>query len=346
MAARFHDEFLECWEHLGISWDLYTTTGTENHARVVQDIFLKLLENGDIYQDTMDLPYCTVEQRFLLDRYVEGTCPICGDTNARGDQCDNCGNILDPIDLIDRRCKFDGSTPEIRESEHFFLRLSAYNDRLREWLSDRQGALADERPQLLARHSSSRASRTAPSPATSTGASPIPVAGCEDKRIYVWFETVIGYLSAAIEWAERSGEPERWRDFWQDPECKSYYFIGKDNILFHTLIWPAQLMGYREANGEHYNLPYDVPANQYQTIRGSKVSTSRRLAVCVPDFLTPVRPRPAALLPRGDDAGDLRLRLHVGGLRPAQQRRAGRHLGQPREPRAHLHLPELRPRRP
>ncbi len=134
VAEHFHREFLESWQRLGISWDLYTTTGTENHRRVVQDIFLKLLEKGDIYKGTMKLPYCTAEKRFLLDRYVEGACPICADPNARGDQCDNCGNILDPVDLIDPRCKFDGSRPEIRDSEHFFLRLSAYNDRVGAWL--------------------------------------------------------------------------------------------------------------------------------------------------------------------------------------------------------------------
>ncbi|MFQ5875903.1 MAG: class I tRNA ligase family protein, partial [Dehalococcoidia bacterium] len=129
VANRFHEEFLDSWERLGISFDLYTATGTENHARTVQDIFVRLLEKGDIYKGTMKLPYCAVEDRFLLDRYVEGTCPFCGSPEARGDQCDDCGKVLDPVDLIHPRCKFDGSTPEVRDSEHFFLRLSAYNDR-------------------------------------------------------------------------------------------------------------------------------------------------------------------------------------------------------------------------
>jgi methionyl-tRNA synthetase len=136
VASQFHEEFVASWDRLGISWDLYTTTGTENHARVVQDIFQRLVDKGDIYPASMKLPYCTVEKRFLLDRYVEGTCPICGYADARGDQCDNCGNVLDPIDLTDRRCKFDGSEPELRDSEHFFLRLSAYNDRIRNWLTE------------------------------------------------------------------------------------------------------------------------------------------------------------------------------------------------------------------
>jgi len=291
VARQFHEEFLESWKQLGISWDLYTSTGTENHARVTQDIFLRLLERGDIYRDKMMLPYCTIEGRFLLDRYVEGTCPICGYEGARGDQCDNCGNPLDPIDLKDRRCKFDGSEPELRESEHFFFRWSAYGDRLREYLSDKAGYW--RKPVLnwslgwlqegLKDRSITR---------DVTWGIPIPLEGWEDKRIYVWFEAVIGYLSAAVEWAEKTGDPEKWREFWQDPGCRSYYFIGKDNIPFHTLLWPAELMGYSEAKGEPYNLPYDVPANQYQTIRGSKASTSRRLAVFVPDYLSRYDPDP------------------------------------------------------
>ena len=159
VASRFHLEFVESWRQLGIGFDLYTTTGTENHAAVTQDMFLRLHEKGDIYLDKMRLPYCTVEQRFLLDRYVEGICPICGFAGARGDQCDNCGNPLDPEELIDAHCKFDHSIPEVRESEHFFLRLSAYNDKLKAWLSRGQGALAAQRAQLLAWRSRTGAAR-------------------------------------------------------------------------------------------------------------------------------------------------------------------------------------------
>jgi methionyl-tRNA synthetase len=306
VASQFHEEFLDSWRRLGISWDLYTTTGTENHRQVVQDIFLRLLEKGDIYSGAMDLPYCTVEERFLLDRYVEGTCPICGDANARGDQCDNCGNILDPADLKEPRCKFDGSRPEIRKSEHFFLRLSAYNDRLGEWLRTQKDHwrknVLNFSLGIIAQGLQDRAITR-----DIDWGIPVPVEGWESKRIYVWFENVAGYLSAAREWAQSSGEPERWRDFWQDPGCKSYYFIGKDNIFFHALSWPMEIISYREATGEPYNLPYDVPANQYQTIRGSKASTSRRLAVFVPDFLSRYDPDPlryylAATMPETSDS--------------------------------------------
>jgi methionyl-tRNA synthetase len=291
VAAQFHAEFLQSWEQLGISFDLFTTTGTDNHARVSQDIFLKLLERGDIYQATMQLPYCTVENRFLLDRYVEGTCPNCGYESARGDQCDNCGRVLDPVDLINRRCKFDGSEPELRDSEHFFHRLSAYNDRLKEWLSDKHSFWRKPVINWALGWLKEGLQDRAITRDVQWGV-PIPVDGWDDKRIYVWFEAVIGYLSASIEWAGKSGDSDRWREFWQDPDCRHFYFIGKDNIPFHTLIWPAYLMGYAEAAGEPYNLPYDVPANQYQTIKGSKASTSRRLAVFVPDFLSRYDPDP------------------------------------------------------
>ena len=285
VANQFHEEFLETWDRLGIQWELYTTTSTENHAKVTQDIFLRLHEKGDIYLQTMKLPYCTVEQRFLLDRYVEGACPICGDENARGDQCDNCGNVLDPVDLKDPRCKFDGSTPELRDSEHFFLRLSAYGDDLKRWLSHgkdhwRKNVLNFSLGVLQQGLQDRSITRDL------EWGIPIPLEGYESKRIYVWFENVIGYLSATKEFAQRSGEPEAWREFWQDPDCRSYYFIGKDNIFFHTLSWPAELMSYSQATGETYNLPYDVPANQFQTLRGSKASTSRQMAVFLPDFLS------------------------------------------------------------
>ena len=301
VASHFHQEFLDSWQRLGIGFDLYTTTGTENHASVVQEIFLRLLEKGDIYKDTMRLPYCTVEKRYLLDRYVEGTCPICGDAGARGDQCDNCGNVLDPADLIDARCRFDGSTPEVRESEHFFLRLSAYNDRLKAWLSEgkehwRKNVLNFSLGVLQQGLRDRAITRD-----LEWGIA-IPLPGFEQKRIYVWFENVIGYLSAAKEWAQRRGEPEAWRDFWQEPDCRSYYFIGKDNIWFHVLSWPAMLMAYGGLN-----LPYDVPANQYLNFGGAKASTSRGTAPFLPDYLARYDPDPlryylAAVMPETADS--------------------------------------------
>jgi len=279
VASRYHEDFLETWRLLGISWDLYTTTSTENHARVTHDIFLRLLEKDYIFKDSMVLPYCLHDARFLPDRYVEGTCPHCAYDGARGDQCDNCGKTLDPQDLVEPRCKLCGDRPEIRETEHFFLRLSAFTERLREWVTPKEhwrkhvlnftlGLLNEGlRDRAITRD-------------IDWGVS-VPVPGFESKRIYVWFEAVIGYLSASKEWARLQGQPEAWRDFWEDPQCRAYYFLGKDNIPFHTIIWPAMLMGY-----DGLNLPYDVPATQYLLVRGAKASTSRGLAIWANDFLS------------------------------------------------------------
>jgi len=285
VASRFHQEFVECWERLGITWDLYTTTGTDNHARVTHDIFLALLDKGHIHKESMPLPYCPSDRRFLPDRYVEGTCPYCGYDGARGDQCDNCGKTINAAELLNMRCRICGATPEIRRSEHFFLRLTAFNEPLKAWLADKghwRKSVLNWTLGILTEGLQDRAITRD----IDWGVS-IPLEGYQAKRIYVWFEAVIGYLSAAKEWAQNGGDPEAWREFWQDEAAKAYYFIGKDNIPFHTLIWPAMLMGYGGLN-----LPYDVPANQYLTVRGAKASTSRNLAVWLPDYLSRYDPDP------------------------------------------------------
>jgi methionyl-tRNA synthetase len=285
VASQFHQEFLDCWQRLGITFDLYTTTGTENHASVTQDIFLTLLNKGHIYKESMPLPYCSNDRRFLPDRYVEGTCPYCGSPDARGDQCDDCGKTLNAADLLQMRCRLCGATPEIRQSDHFFLRLSAFNERLKEWVTVKthwRKAVLNWTLGLLNEGLQDRAVTR-----DIEWGIAIPLEGYDDKRIYVWFEAVIGYLSAAKEWAQNSGDPDGWREFWQDGDCKSYYFLGKDNIPFHTIIWPSMLMGYGGLN-----LPYDVPASQYLTMRGSKASTSRKWAVWLPDYLSRYDPDP------------------------------------------------------
>jgi len=290
IATRYHKQFLECWQKLGISFDLFTTTGTENHARVTQAIFLTLLDRGYIFKNTLTQPYCPKCQRFLADRYVEGICPYCKSPGARGDQCEACGKPLNPTELIEPACRICSTTPVFRDTEHFFLRLSAFNDRLLDWVRRQQ----HWRPNVLnfsLRYLEEGLKDRAITRDIDWGVA-IPVAGFEDKRIYVWFEAVIGYLSAAKEWAARHGDGEKWRDFWQNRAARSYYFIGKDNIPFHTLIWPAMLMGY----GDNLNLPYDVPANEFLTIEGRKLSTSKNWAVWLPDYLKHYDPDPLRYL--------------------------------------------------
>ena len=277
IVDRYQALFLDCWDRMGISFDLFTTTGTTNHREVVQDIFLKLLSKEYIYKDGMQLPHCANCNRYLPDRYVEGTCPHCGNAGARGDQCDSCGKPLNPTDLLDLKCRVCGSTPEIRRSEHYFLKLSAFQDRLIEWVETRnhwRPNVLNFTLQMLKDGLKDRAITR-----DIDWGVPIPLPDHEDKRIYVWFEAVIGYLSASIEWAKDRGTPDKWRDFWGEG-AKGYYFMGKDNIPFHTIIWPAILLGYGDRA-----IPYDVPANEYLNIDGKQLSTSRNWAVWIHDYL-------------------------------------------------------------
>jgi len=284
IAAFSHRTFLESWRKLGISYDLFTTTGTANHAAVVQDIFLSLLRKGYIYRDTVSQAYCEKCQRFLADRYIEGECPFCHFIPARGDQCDKCGKPMNPAELIKPQCVLCGSTPVFRDTEHFFLKLSAFGDRLLEWVKRQEHWRPNVRNFTLQYLEEGLKDR-AITRDMEWGVA-VPVAGFEKKRIYVWFEAVIGYLSASREWAQSSGDGEKWRPFWEG-DASSYYFIGKDNIVFHTIVWPAMLMGYGGLN-----LPYDVPANEFLTIEGKKISTSRNWAVWLPDYLSRYDPDP------------------------------------------------------
>jgi len=288
IASQYHQQFLDSWRGLGISFDLFTTTGTANHAEVSQDIFLTLLDKGYLYKATVLQPYCPQCRRFLADRYIEGTCPFCGSSGARGDQCDDCGKPINAVELIEPRCRICGTTPQFKDSEHFFFRLSAFRDRLLAWVREQTHWRQNAR-NFTMRYLEEGLKDRAITRDIEWGV-PVPVDGFDGKRLYVWFEAVIGYLSAAKEWAKSSGDEEKWRSFWQG-EVKSYYFIGKDNIPFHTIIWPAMLMGYGGLN-----LPYDVPANEFLTIEGRRLSTSRNWAVWLPDYLSHYEPDPLRYL--------------------------------------------------
>ena len=279
IADRYHAEFVADWDRLGISWDLYTSTGTENHAAVTHDLFLRLLENGHIDRRTSNQYYDAEAGRFLPDRYIEGTCPHCHYAEARGDQCEDCGRTLDPEELVDPRSKITGGTPEVRQTEHFYLRLSDFSEALGAWLDGRQGWRRHVLNFSKGWVEDGLHDRAITRDLDWGVEVPVDDLG-PGKRIYVWFEAVIGYLSASKEWAQLQGDPEAWRDWWEGDEARSVYFIGKDNIPFHTIIWPGMLLGYGGLN-----LPSDVPANQYVTFKGGKASASRGVGLTIGEGL-------------------------------------------------------------
>ncbi len=288
-ADKYNELTRNDLRHLGISYDLFTRTTTGNHARVVRDLFRTLYEHGFIFEQTMLGAFSSRTGNTLPDRYIEGTCPICGFTHARGDQCDNCGNQLDPIDLIEPRSKIDGTTPEFRETSHLFLDLPVFRDRLIDWIE----AKGYWRPNVR-NFSLELAREIKPRPITRDldWGVRVPVSGYEEdpnKRIYVWIDAVVGYLSAAVEWAELRATPDAWRDWWQDPESRHVYFMGKDNIVFHTIIWPAELIGYDTGGelgaGRALTLPDNVAACEFLTMERQQFSASRGVGIFVKDFL-------------------------------------------------------------
>jgi methionyl-tRNA synthetase len=292
LADKYNRFIVEDLHALGLTYDLFTRTTTRNHYAVAQELFRTVQRNGYMIEKTTRGAISPSTGRTLPDRYIEGTCPICGYDGARGDQCDNCGNQLDPIDLIDPKSRINGEAPKFVETEHYFLDLPALTDALGDWLRSRQGW----RPNVL-KFSLNLLDDLRPRAMTRDLDWGIPVPGWEDKptkRMYVWFDAVIGYLSAAIEWARRGKDPEAWKQWWADPAARQYYFMGKDNITFHSQIWPAELLAYngRGARGGtpgeygELNLPTEVVSSEYLTMEGRKFSTSKQVVIYVRDFLS------------------------------------------------------------
>uniref|UniRef100_UPI003F8417B9 methionine--tRNA ligase n=1 Tax=Actinosynnema sp. TaxID=1872144 RepID=UPI003F8417B9 len=292
LADKYNRVIAEDLQGLGLSYDLFTRTTTGNHYNVTQELFLAMWRNGYVVAKTGKGAISPSTGRTLPDRYIEGTCPICGYDGARGDQCDNCGNQLDPVDLKNPKSRINGETPKFVETEHLYLDLPQFIDSLGTWLQTRsewrpnvlkfsQNLIGDLRPRAITRDLD--------------WGIPIPLDGWRDqsmKRFYVWFDAVIGYFSASVEWARRSGNPDAWREFWTG-DAQAYYFMGKDNIVFHSLIWPSLLLG---NNGEgagggepgsfgRLNLPTEVVSSVFLTRSGSKFSTSRGTVIYVTDFL-------------------------------------------------------------
>ncbi|WP_122820040.1 methionine--tRNA ligase [Varibaculum vaginae] len=295
LADRNNRLIVEDLVNLGLSYDLFTRTTTGNHIAVTKAMFAQVRDNGYLIEKRAMAAISPSSGRALPDRYIEGTCPLCGASGARGDQCDSCGKQLDPIDLIDPVSKINGETPKFEETSHYFLDLPALADALGKWLDERE-ASGTWRPNVI-RFSKNILAEIKPRAMTRDIDWGIPVPGWEDqpsKRLYVWFDAVVGYLSASIEWARRIGQPERWREWWNDPQARSYYFMGKDNIVFHSQVWPAELLGYNgegDKGGEpgemgRLNLPTEVVSSEFLTMEGKKFSTSKSVVIYVRDMLS------------------------------------------------------------
>lgn len=278
LANKYYEEHLRDFRALDINFDVFMKTSSPKHKETVREIFLKLYEGGFIFEKAMVSPFCPQCNRFMPDRYIEGTCPYCGYDKALGDQCENCGRTLDPIELINPHCVVCNGVPEFRESNQMFFDLSRFQDSLLEWLRSknywRSNVLSFTRNFIQSGLKERAITRDI------EWGVPVPLPGYENKRIYVWFEALIGYLTGARIRSEEVGEPNYWKKFYLDPETRDYYFIGKDNIPFHTIVWPSMLMGIR-----NYNLPYDVPANEYLTMKGEKFSKSRSIGFQVSEIL-------------------------------------------------------------
>jgi len=279
VVKRYHDLIKEGFDGIDIEFDNFSGTARPPHYIISQEFFLNLFDHGNILDKTTLQFYCAHDKRYLPDRYVEGTCPKCGATGARGDQCDACGQIYDTTTLVEPACKICGNKPEIRETKHWFLNLNDFTERIRDWISQKDNWKENVRSFILKLLEQGLIERSITRD-LSWGV-PVPLPDAEGKVLYVWFDAPIGYISSTIEWAENLGQPERWKDYWFDPETRLVHFIGKDNIIFHALIWPAMLMGQKK----QYCLPYDIPANEFMNLEGQKISTSRDWAVWVDEFV-------------------------------------------------------------
>lgn len=279
LSERFHLEHRKAFEDLDIRFDLFSRTTNPVHHQTVKEIFLELLNAGYLEKRSMNSPYCHTCKRFMPDRYITGKCPRCGFEEARGDQCENCGKILDPQELIDPKCSVSGDSPEFRETEHLFFKLSNFQQPLLDWLSGKN--FWKKNVLEFTRNFVSAGLEDRPVTRDLDWGVDVPVEGFSNKKIYVWFEALLGYISAAKIYSDSKGKPEYWKKFWLDPDTRTYFFMGKDNIIFHTVILPSVLM----ALGG-YNLPYDVPANEWMNYGGKKFSKSKGLGMTVPEALS------------------------------------------------------------
>ncbi|PKN80058.1 MAG: methionine--tRNA ligase [Candidatus Cloacimonetes bacterium HGW-Cloacimonetes-1] len=279
VVERYHNSIKSAFDGVGIEFDNFSGTAREHHYQLAQGFFTNLFNKGYIKPKDTKQFYCEHDKRFLPDRYVEGLCPKCSATGARGDQCDACGQVYDSISLKEPKCKICGNTPIVRDTRHWFLQLNQFTSQLGDWIAHKTYWKENVRNFMLNLLEQGLIERSITRD-LSWGV-PVPIPEAEGKVLYVWFDAPIGYISSTIEWAKNIGEPERWKDYWHDPETKLIHFIGKDNIIFHSIIWPAMLMG----QDQKYCLPHDVPANEFMNLEGQKISTSRNWAIWVDEFV-------------------------------------------------------------
>lgn len=262
----------EIYDWFGISYDNFSRTSLNIHHKTTQEFFKKVHQNGFISEDLLKLPFCEKDKLFLPDRYVYGTCPHCGYENARGDQCEKCTSLLDPDQLIDPRCKICGNKPVIKEVKHLFLEFDKLEAKIEKWVKSNRH-WREQVVNLALGWIKEGLKKRCITRDLKWGV-PVPLKGYENKVFYVWFDAPIGYLSFTKEWAEKTGNGEKWKEFWQDEKTLIYNFLGKDNIPFHTIFWPGMII----AGGE-YNLPYNVIGLQYCNYEGGKISKSKKWGI-------------------------------------------------------------------
>jgi len=285
VVDRYHAAMKNTFERLGVKFDNYSRTSLPLHHKISQDIFLRLNEKGFIREQTVRQYNCATCRRFLPDRYIEGECPHCHSTGARGDQCEACGRWLEPEQLIQPKCKVCGSSPDLRDTKHWYFRLSAFQEKLEKWQASKPEWKNNVREFCAGWFKEGLTDR--PITRDIDWGIPVPLPDSEGKVLYVWFDAPIGYISSSVEWAQNRGTPERWRDYWCDEKTRLVHFIGKDNIVFHAIVWPAVLMAHEE-----FIIPSEIPANEFLNIEGQKISTSRNWAIWVDDYLNVFPPDP------------------------------------------------------
>jgi methionyl-tRNA synthetase len=300
IVDRYHAMMKTSFEGMGVAFNNYSRTSLPLHHKISQDFFLNLYHKGFIIEQSVRQYYCATCSRFLPDRYIEGECPHCHQQGARGDQCEACGRWLEPEQLLLPKCKICGSAPELKSTRHWYFRLSEFQKKLEEWQTSKSDWKNNVREFCSGWFQEGLTDR--PITRDIDWGIPVPLTDAVGKVLYVWFDAPIGYISSSVEWAQKQGKPELWREYWFDPKTRLVHFIGKDNIVFHAIVWPATLM----AHGD-FILPAQIPANEFLNIEGKKISTSRNWAVWVHEYLDVFPPDPlryflAANAPENKDA--------------------------------------------